>query len=87
MERYESWIARAKSSLEIARTISDHDIIHYMRINDRKKAALFAYWVIKLRPVKIIDNGLKKQIEHIKVNEKLALNHLLCDLHPIVFVA
>jgi hypothetical protein len=53
---------------------------HNMRINDRKKAALFAYWVIKLRPVKIIDNGLKNQIEHIKVNEKLALNHLLLVL-------
>jgi hypothetical protein len=50
---------------------------HNMRINDRKKAALYAYWIIKLRPVKIVNDTLKNKIGHVKVNEKLALNHLL----------
>jgi hypothetical protein len=53
------------------------DYFHNMKINDRKKAALYAYWIIKLRPVKIVDDGLKNKIGHAKVNEKLALNHLL----------
>ena len=48
-----------------------------MKINDRKKAALYAYWIIKLRPVKIIDEMLKNKMEHAKINEKIALNHLL----------
>jgi hypothetical protein len=50
---------------------------HGMKINDRKKAALYAYWIIKLRPVTILDSNLKNDIDHAKVNEKLALNHLL----------
>ena len=50
---------------------------HNMRINDRKKAALYAYWIIKLRPVKIVDDTLKNKLGHTNVNEKLALNHLL----------
>jgi len=50
---------------------------HNMRINDKKKAALYAYWIIKLRPVKIVDDTLKNKLGHTNVNEKLALNHLL----------
>ena len=50
---------------------------HNMKINDKKKAALYAYWISKLRPVKIIDDGLKNKIGNIKVNEKIAINHLL----------
>jgi hypothetical protein len=53
------------------------DYFHNMKINDKKKAALYAYWIIKLRPVKIVDDTLKNKIGHIKVNEKIALNHLL----------
>ena len=49
-----------------------------MKINECKKAALFAYWIIKLRPIKIIDNGLINNVERsAKVNEKVAVNHLL----------
>ena len=50
---------------------------HGMKINDEKKAALFAYWIAKFRPVKFIDEQLKKDKVHINVNEKLAINHLI----------
>lgn len=53
---------------------------HGMKINDEKKAALFAYWIIKFRPVKIIDSKIKNKKEHINVNEKLAINHLITAL-------
>jgi len=50
---------------------------HGMGINNEKKAALFAYWIAKLRPVKFIDEKLKKCKTHVNVNEKLAVNHLI----------
>lgn len=56
------------------------DIFHDMKINDEKKAALFAYWIKKLRPVKIIDNRIKNKKTHANINEKLAVHHLLCVL-------
>ena len=63
--------------IRVDKRLSYFRYFHNMRINDSKKAALYAYWIIKLRPVKIVDNELKNKIEHAKVNEKLALNHLL----------
>jgi len=54
---------------------------HGMIINECKMAALFAYWIIKLRPIKIIDNNLKNRVEHnARINEKLAAHHLLTAL-------
>jgi hypothetical protein len=53
---------------------------HGMEINDEKKAALFAYWIAKLRPVKFVDATLKNSKTHVNVNEKLALNHLITAL-------
>ena len=50
---------------------------HGMGINNEKKAALFAYWIAKLRPVKFIDDKLRKSKTHANVNEKLAVNHLI----------
>ena len=52
-----------------------------MEINECKKAALFAYWIIKLRPIKIIDSELKNNVERsANVNERVAVHHLLCAL-------
>ena len=50
------------------------------RINNEKKAALFAYWIAKLRPVTFTDAKLRNSKEHADVNEKLAVHHLLCAL-------
>lgn len=50
---------------------------HGMGIDNEKKAALFAYWIIKLRPVKLVDTSIKNKKNHTNINEKLAINHLL----------
>jgi len=50
---------------------------HNMKINDEKKAALYAYWIAKLHPVKFVDDNIRNKKIHINVNEKLAANHLL----------
>jgi len=53
---------------------------HGMKINNEKKAALFAYWINKFRPVKIIDDKIKNDKAHTNINEKLAVNHLITAL-------
>jgi hypothetical protein len=63
--------------IRVDKRLAYFDYFHHMKINDSKKAALYAYWIIKLRPVKIVDGRLKNRTGHAKVNEKLALNHLL----------
>jgi len=53
---------------------------HDMKINNDKKAALFAYWIVKLRPVRLIDDSLKNDKAHAYVNEKIAIHHLVIAL-------
>jgi len=53
---------------------------HGMKINNEKKAVLLAYWINKFHPVKIIDDKLKNNKDHININEKLAVNHLITAL-------
>jgi len=59
-------------------------IFHNMDINECKKAALYAYWIVKFRPIKIIDD------EHInnlgfndQVNEMFAIHHLISVLSGV----
>jgi hypothetical protein len=57
-------------------------VFHGMDINDCKKAALFAYWLVKLRPIKIIDDRyINKQGYNECVNELFAIHYLLSVLH------
>jgi hypothetical protein len=56
-------------------------IFHNMEINDCKKAALFAYWIIKFRPVKITDERYKNRMGYNdQVNELFAIHYLLTAL-------
>jgi len=40
-----------------------------MEINECKEAALYAYWILKLRPFTIIDDKYRKNIDACNVNE------------------
>lgn len=66
--------------IRVDRRLLYYDIFHNMKVNDEKKAALFAYWISKLRPVKIIDKNIKNKKAHANINERLAVHHLLCVL-------
>ena len=60
------------------------NIFHDMEANECKKAALFAYWIAKLRPIKIISKEhFNKLGYNDKVNEKFAIHILLCILSGI----
>jgi hypothetical protein len=57
------------------------DVFHDMNINDCKKAALFAYWLVKFRPIKIIDERYENTLGHNdRVNEMFAIHYLLAIL-------
>jgi hypothetical protein len=56
-------------------------VFHDMDINDGKKAALFAYWIVKFRPITIIATKYKNKTgynDH--VNELFAIHWLLMAL-------
>jgi hypothetical protein len=56
-------------------------VFHNMEINDCKKAALYAYWIVKFRPIKIIDaRFINKTGYNDKVNELFAIHWLICAL-------
>jgi hypothetical protein len=57
------------------------DVFHGMAINDCKKAALFAYWIVKFRPIKIIDDRHRNGPGYNdRVNELFAIHYLLSIL-------
>ena len=57
------------------------NIFHGMEANECKKAALFAYWIAKLRPIKIIDDNHKNRLGfNDRVNELFAVHILLSTL-------
>lgn len=53
-------------------------------MNECKKAALFAYWIAKLRPIKIVSNDHKNRLGfNDKVNELFAVHLLISVLAGI----
>jgi hypothetical protein len=56
-------------------------VFHNMSINDCKKAALFAYWIVKFRPIKITDQRYISKVGYnTHVNEMFAIHYLLSAL-------
>jgi hypothetical protein len=54
-------------------------VFHGMDINDCKKAALFAYWIVKFRPIRITDPRYLNRLGN-DVNELFAIHWLLSVL-------
>jgi len=53
-------------------------IFHDMEINECKKAALYAYWIVKLRPIKFIDDEqINEPGFNDQVNELFAIHFLI----------
>lgn len=59
-------------------------IFHNMDINECKKAALYAYWLVKFRPIKITDPKHTNRLGYNdRVNELFAVHHLTAVLSGI----
>jgi hypothetical protein len=56
-------------------------VFHGMDINDCKKAALFAYWIMKFRPIKIVDDRYRNKFgNNDHINEMFAIHYLVSVL-------
>lgn len=56
-------------------------IFHGMTCNEGKKAALYAYWIAKLRPIKITDDRYKNiDGYNNQINELFAIHYMLSAL-------
>jgi len=56
------------------------NIFHDMEVNECKKAALFAYWIAKLRPIKVIDDDHKDRLGFNDVINELFAIHLIIEI-------
>jgi hypothetical protein len=67
--------------LRVDKRIHYFQIFHGMTCNEGKKAALYAYWIAKLRPIKITDNRYKNVDGYNnQINELFAIHYLLSAL-------
>ena len=56
-------------------------VFHGMDCKESKKAALFAYWIVKLRPIMITDpKYINADGYNNKINEFFAIHYMLCAL-------
>jgi hypothetical protein len=68
--------------LRVDKRISYFKYFHNMNCNEVKRAALYAYWIVKLRPIIVTDpryadeNGYNNMI-----NELFAVHYLFCALN------
>ena len=67
----------------IVRTDKREAYFHFfhkkMEINEEKKAALYAYWILKFRPFRIVDNRYLNSKRSATVNEAFAA-YIICSI-------
>ena len=67
--------------LRVDKRIYHYQVFHGMDCNEGKKAALFAYWIAKLRPIMITDpRYLNADGYNNKINELFAIHYFLSAL-------
>ena len=67
--------------LRVDKRIHYFQVFHGMDCNESKKAALFAYWIVKLRPIMITDpKYINADGYNNKINEFFAIHYMLCAL-------
>ena len=67
--------------LRVDKRIHYFQVFHGMDCNEGKKAALYAYWIVKLRPIMITDpRYINTDGYNNKINEFFAIHYMLCAL-------
>lgn len=70
--------------IRVERRLAYYRVFHGMEANECKEAALYAYWVLRLRPIKIIDEAhINKEGYNDRVNEFFAIHIILSTLVSI----
>ena len=72
-EKYISFYALVDIIIRVDKRKAYYYCFHGMEINECKEAALYAYWIIKLRPFTITDKRYKDNIEASTINESFVI--------------
>jgi len=69
-----SYVALADIIIRVDKRKAYYLCFHDMEINECKEVALYAYWIIKLRPFVITDAAYQKDINACYINESFAIH-------------
>ena len=72
-EKYISFYALVDIIIRVDKRKAYYYCFHGMEINECKEAALYAYWIIKLRPFTITDKRYKDNVEASTINEAFVI--------------
>ncbi|GHS93790.1 hypothetical protein FACS1894139_16750 [Planctomycetales bacterium] len=54
-----------------------------MKVNEAKRFGLFVYWIVRLRPIRIVDDRYRIYPNSSRVNERFALHFLTAGLRKL----
>jgi len=72
-ERYVSFYALIDVIIRVDKRKAYYYCFHNMEINECKEAALYAYWILKLRPFSITDKNYQNNPDACTINESFAI--------------
>ena len=72
-EKYISFYSLIDTIVRVDKRKAYYYCFHNMEINECKEAALYAYWVLKLRPFSITDKRYQKDPDACTINESFAI--------------
>jgi len=72
-ERYISFYALIDIIIRVDKRKAYYHCFHGMEINECKEAALYAYWITKLRPFSITDKKYRNNFDACIINESFAV--------------
>jgi hypothetical protein len=75
-ERHISFLTLVDIIVRVDKRKAYYQCFHDMKINECKEAALYAYWILKLRPFSITDKKFRNNLDACCINEAFAI-HLI----------
>jgi hypothetical protein len=70
---YISYVSLADIIIRVDKRKAYYLCFHDMEINECKEVALYAYWIIKLRPFVITDTAYRRNLDACCINESFAI--------------
>ena len=75
-ERFISFFTLMDIIIRVDKRKAYYYCFHGMEINECKEAALYAYWILKLRPFSITDKKYKTSVEASTINESFVIHFI-----------
>jgi len=76
VEHYISYVALVDIIIRVDKRKAYYMCFHDMEINECKEVALYAYWIIKLRPFAITDKAYLRNPDACCINESFAIHFI-----------